>query len=55
MNKIVVDSDYSFIFTAYRNSWTLDARVGRWNLDSELWTLETRPWTLNRGRWTLYA
>ena len=26
---------------AYRNSWTLDAKVGRWTLDARLWTLDT--------------
>ena len=25
---------------AHRNSWTLDARVGRWTLDAGLWTLD---------------
>ena len=45
---------------AYRNSWTLDARVGRWTLDTGLWmldsgfwTLETRCWTLDHGLWTM--
>ena len=28
------------IITAYRNSWALDARVGRWTLDTGLWTLD---------------
>ena len=44
----------SFLFlvltqTAYRNSWTLDARVGRWTLDAGLWTLDAEPWTLDSG------
>ena len=40
---------------AYRNSWTLDARVGRWTLDAGLWTLDSGRWTLNSGHWTLGA
>ena len=43
------------IITAYRNSWTLDARVGRWTLDAGLWTLDSGRWTLDSGRWTLDA
>ena len=44
---------------AYRNSWTLNASVGRGTLDPELWTLgsglltlDARFWT---GRWTLHS
>ena len=64
-SKCVINRSVS----AYRNSWTLDARVGRWTLDVELWTLDaglwtlhsgvglwtlnSRCWTLNPGRWTL--
>ena len=40
---------------AYRNSWTLDARVGRWTLDAGLWTLDSGRCTLDTGRWTLDA
>ena len=40
---------------AYRNSWTRDASVGRWTLDTGLWTLDSGPWTLDAGRWTLNA
>ena len=40
---------------AYRNSWTLDARVGRWTLDAGLQTLDSRRWTLDSGCWTLDA
>ena len=40
---------------AYRNSWTLDARVGRWTLDTGLWALDSGLWTLGSGRWTLDA
>ena len=47
---------------AHRNSWTLDARVGRWTLDAGLWMLDTGLWTLgsglralDSGRWTLDA
>ena len=40
------------LITAYRNSWTLDARVGRWTLDAGRWTLDARVWTLDSGRWT---
>ena len=38
---------------AYRNSWTLNARVGRWTLDAELWVLDSGLWTLDAGLWTL--
>ena len=52
---------------AYRNSWTLDARVGRWMLDagsrtldagplmvdSQCWTLDATIWTLDSGHWAL--
>ena len=37
---------------AYRNSWALDARVGRWTLDAGLWTLDAGLWTLDPGRYT---
>ena len=40
---------------AYRNSWTRDASVGRWTLDTGLWTLDSGRWTLDAGRWTLNA
>ena len=40
---------------AYRNSWTLDARGGRWALDARLWTLDSGRWTLDPGLWTLDA
>ena len=39
--------------TTYRNSWTLDARVGRWTLDAGLWMLDSGRWTMDSGRWTL--
>ena len=41
---------------AYRNSWTLDARVGRWTLDAGRWTLDSGRWTLKTLEarlWTL--
>ena len=38
---------------AYRNSWTLEARVGRWTLDSGRWTLDAGLWTLDAGLRTL--
>ena len=41
------------IITAHRNSWTLDARVGRWSLDAGLWTLDAGLGTLDSGLWTL--
>ena len=41
--------------SAYRNSWTQDARVGRWTLDVGLWTLDAGLCTLDSGRWTLDA
>ena len=40
---------------AHRNSWTLDARVGRWTLDTGLRILDSGLWTLDSGRWTLDA
>ena len=42
-----------YFWRAYRNSWTLDARVGRWTLDAELWMLDSGCWTLDVGLWTL--
>ena len=36
-----------YFLLAYRNTWTLDARVGRWTLDDDLWTLDSGPWTLS--------
>ena len=44
---------YLSTYWAYRNSWTLDARVGRWTLDTGLWTLDAGLWTLDSGYWTL--
>ena len=41
------------ILKAYQNSWTLDARVGRWTLDAELWSLDAWRWTLVPGLWLL--
>ena len=38
------------LITAYRNSWSLDARVGRWTLDAGRWTLDAGRWTLDSGR-----
>ena len=38
---------------AYRNSWTLDARVGHWSLDAGLWKLDSGGWTLEAGLWRL--
>ena len=38
---------------AYRNSWTLDARVGRWTLDSGRWTLDAGLRALNTRLWAL--
>ena len=43
------------VLPSHRNSWTLDARVGRWTLDARLWTLDSGPWTLDTGFWTLDA
>ena len=43
------------LITAYRNSWTLDARVGRWTLDAGRWTLDAGRWTLESGHWNLDA
>ena len=44
-----------YFLLAYRNSWTLNSRVGRWTLDAGLWTLDSGLWTLDSGRWTLDA
>ena len=41
------------LITAYRNSWTLDARVGHWTLGAGLWTLDSGRWTLDAGLWML--
>ena len=46
------------IFSAYWNSWTLDARLwtldsGPWAVDAGLWTLDSGRWTLDSGHWTL--
>ena len=43
------------LIKAHRNSWALDARIGRWALDAGLWTLDSGRWTLDSGRWTLDA
>ena len=40
---------------AYRNSWSLDARVRRWTLNSGLWMLDPGRWTLDAGLWMLDA
>ena len=50
-SKCVINRSVS----AYRNSWTLNARVGRWTRDAELWMLDPGRWTLDPGRWTLDA
>ena len=42
-----------YFLLAYRNSWTLNSRVGRWTLDAGLWTLDSGRWTLDAGLWTL--
>ena len=39
----------------YGNSWTLDASVGRWTLETGPWTLDFRRWTLDAGPYTLDA
>ena len=41
------------LLLAYRNSWTLDAKFGRWTLDAGLWTLDAELLTLDSGCWTL--
>ena len=46
---------FELFYRAYRNSWTLDARVGRWALYTGLWTLNAGRWTLDSGSWTLDA
>ena len=46
---------FTKFYGAYRNSWTLDARAGRWALDAGLWTMDYGLWTLNAGLWALDA
>ena len=58
INKILVTKFFTMkvsqnLNLAQRNSWTLDARVGRWTLDAGLWTLDSGRWTLDTGLWTL--
>ena len=45
--------DCELFLSAYRNSWTLDAKVGLWALDSGPCTLDSGHWTLDVGLWTL--
>ena len=52
-SSILNDREEARLWTAYRNSWTLDARVGRWTLDAGLWMLDSGRWTLDAGLWTL--
>ena len=44
-----VQNKHIYNIMTYRNSWTLDARVGRWTLDAGLWTLDSGRWTLDAG------
>ena len=60
INKIVVIKFFTMkvsqnLNLAYWNSWTLDARVGRWTLDAEIWMLDSGRWTLDVGLWALKA
>ena len=60
INKIVVIKFFTMkvsqnLNLAYWNSWTLDARVGRWTLDAEIWMLDSGRWTLDVGLWVLKA
>ena len=52
---VIPHLDHGDIIQAYRNSWALDTRVGRWTLNAGLWTLDVGLWTLDSGRWTLDA
>ena len=52
---VIPHLDHGDIIQAYRNSWALDTRVGRWTLDDGLWTLNSGRWTLDSGRWALDA
>ena len=45
----LVTCRYRDFLKAYRSSWTLDARVGRWTLDTGLWTLDSGRWALDSG------
>ena len=45
--QLTIDDRYNQ--TAYGNSWTLEARVGRCNLDAGLWTVDSGRWTLDPG------
>ena len=47
---ILWNKDHEFL--AYRNSWALDASVGRWTLDAGLWMLDSGRWTLDSEPWT---
>ena len=35
------------VLPSHRNSWTLDATVGRGTVDAGHWTLDTGLWTLD--------
>ena len=37
----------------YQDTWTLDATVGHWTLDSGRWTFYAGLWTLDSEWWTL--
>ena len=59
---IIQIKEKHYLNLAYRNSWTLDASVGRWTLDTGFWTLNSGRWTLDAeartldlGRWTVDA
>ena len=38
---------------AHQNSWTLDASIGPWTLNTGHWTLNLGLWTPNTRLWTL--
>ena len=40
------------LLLAYRNSWTLDAKFGRWTLNPGRWTLDAGLRMLNARLWT---
>ena len=58
INKILVTKFFTMkvsqnLNLAQRNSWTLDARVGRWTLEAGVWMLDSGRWTLDAEIWTL--
>ena len=51
-SSVLNNREKARLWTAYRNSWILDERLGRWTLDAGLWTLDSGRWTLDPGCYT---